>query len=169
MKILYVIAQKGFKDDEYFIPKKMFEEDGMVVDVTSEKIGEAIGSDGGIAKVDLPLSEASMQHYKAIVVAGGPGALSLDGNEDLKRLLLEAMKEDKLVCAICIAPVLLARAGILRNRSATVWNEDDKQAAELHKYNAMYFNEDIVLDKNIITANGPHAAEEFGKTIIEEL
>ena len=51
----------------------------------------------------------------------------------------------------------------------TVWNEDNKQAEILTKGGAEFVNQNVVVDGKIITANGPHAAEEFGKKVLEAL
>lgn len=167
-KILYVIAQKDFRDEEYFVPKNIFEESSFEVVTTSVEVGEAVGVKGGSAKVDIALKDAFMDDYSAIVIAGGKGALSLEGNLDLERLIFDAMKADKVVAAICIAPLILARMGILARRCATVWDKDGEQAAILLKNGCLYFEESVVEDKNIITANGPDAAEEFARSIVSK-
>jgi protease I len=169
MKILYVIAQKDFRDEEYFIPKKIFEDNKIIVETTSIKKEEAIGILGGTTKINIELKDANMNNYNAIVIAGGKGALTLDENDDLKRLLYDAMKEDKTIAAICISPLILANFGLLRKKVATVWDNNGQQASILKRQGAIYCKESVVIDKNIITANGPNAAEEFAKSIIDNL
>ncbi len=71
--------------------------------------------------------------------------------------------------AICIAPTILAYAGVLEGKKATVWNQDGKQAEILTKNGAEFVDELVVVDGKIVTANGPPAAEAFGKKILEML
>ncbi|MEM2674590.1 MAG: DJ-1/PfpI family protein, partial [Candidatus Hadarchaeales archaeon] len=82
-------------------------------------------------------------------------------------LAKEAAELGKKVCAICIAPVILANAGLLENRKATVWDGEFRRMLE--EKGAKYVNKSVVVDGNIITANGPGAASEFGRTIAKEL
>ena len=74
----------------------------------------------------------------------------------------------KIIGAICISPVILAETGILKNKKATVWTSSlDKSAAKfLEEKGAFYEDVDVVVDKNIITADGPSSAEKFSQTII---
>ncbi|MEA3344083.1 MAG: DJ-1/PfpI family protein, partial [Patescibacteria group bacterium] len=75
----------------------------------------------------------------------------------------------KLLGAICIAPAILARAGALKGKKATVWNSAmDKSAIKILESNGAIFQpEPVVVENKIITANGSHAAEEFAETIIK--
>ncbi|GAJ17159.1 unnamed protein product, partial [marine sediment metagenome] len=68
--------------------------------------------------------------------------------------------------AICIAPVTLANAGILDKKKATVFRSEVKA---IKRKGAIYTGKVVEVDGNIITAEGPQAAEEFGKTIINLL
>lgn len=169
MNILYVVSKKDFRDEEYFIPKEMFEEHGFNVKTASIDVGCAISFFDKKIDVDIKLSDVDMKEYDAIVIAGGKGALTLSDNDDLKKNLYDAMKYDKIVAAICISPIILANCGLLQKTAATVWNEDGKQADILKQNGALYFSESVVIDKNIITANGPKAAKEFADSIIDAL
>ncbi len=169
MKILYVVAQENFRDEELFIPLEIFKNEGIHVDIASVRKGPVKGSKGGQAEANFSLADVSMIHYHAIVIAGGPGALSLDGNPELNRLFSEAVKHDRLICAICIAPIILAHSGVLNDHSATVWDNNGEQVKIFREHGIIYLEDDVVVDRLVITANGPHAAEEFARKIIEEL
>jgi protease I len=84
-------------------------------------------------------------------------------------VLKQAADKRKVIAAICIAPTLLAKAGLLKYKKATVWNGDRMQEAFLKREGAIYTDEPLTIDGNIITANGPDAAEQFGKAIAEAL
>ncbi|HQQ38671.1 MAG TPA: DJ-1/PfpI family protein, partial [bacterium] len=83
----------------------------------------------------------------------------------------EAMAKNKILGAICIAPLILARAGVLENRKATVWASalDRRPIQQLKDGGATYENKPVVIDGNIVTANGPQSAKEFGKILAKEL
>ena len=102
-----------------------------------------------------------------IVFVGGPGAPVYQTNQDALRIAQETINLNKLLCAICIAPTILAVAGVLKNKRATVWNEDKQQQAFLEKYGATYTGEPVTIERNIITCNGPAYVKEFAKAILE--
>ena len=77
MKILFIIAQKGFRDEEFFEPYKIFKQHGYDVTVASINAGTALGKLGKTAVVDSAVKDINVSEYNAIVIAGGPGAVSL--------------------------------------------------------------------------------------------
>ncbi len=169
MRIAYIIAQKDFRDEEYLKPKAIFEKMGYKVDSASIEKGKAYGKLGAVADVDIAIKDLEPEKYDAIVIAGGPGAVELGRSEELLELIREAYKKGKIVAAICIAPMILAKSGILENKTATIWNGNGKQSEALESYGASYSLEPVVVDGNIVTANGPEAAEDFGEAIVELL
>ena len=75
-----------------------------------------------------------------------------------------------MLSAICIAPVTLANSGVLKGKKGTVWtNEESKIEQKLIDKGVNYTGKTVEIDGNIITANGPEAAEEFGKAIVNAL
>jgi protease I len=169
-KVLMIIAFRNFRDQEYFVPKKVFEEAKIEVKTASNEKGIAIGADGGDAKVDYLISEVSVNDFDAVVFVGGPGALQNLDNENSYKLAKEAINNGKVLGAICISPVILAKAGVLSQKRATVWTDFTKsQAKTLKEYGAIFEDKEVVVDGNIVTGNGPEAAENFAKKIIELL
>lgn len=169
LDILVIIAQKDFQPIEYFDTRAELEKAGFKVKVASITTNVAVGKDGSRVKPDLAIADAKTSDYKAIVVIGGPGAPELANHEEVLELLNEFNEQNKIIAAICIAPVILAKAGLLEGKKATVWNGDMEQSAVLESAGAKYVNEQVVVDGKIITANGPMAAKEFGKTIAKKL
>lgn len=166
-KILFVIAYNDFKDEEYFIPKEIFENNGFSVTTASNAKGIALGVSGGEVEINHLTSEVNINDFDALVFAGGPGCLSnLDNN-----ISYNLINKAKIVGAICMSPVILAKAGILKNKKATVWssNMDKSPIKILSENGAIFEDEDVVVDGNIVTANGPSAAEEFGVEIVNLL
>jgi protease I len=170
-KILMVVAFKDFKDEEYFVTKEVLEKAGYLIETTSSQKGIALGTEGGEAIVTVLPKEINPQNYKAIVFVGGSGMEKELDNQEFQKLAQEFVKTDKIAAAICIAPALLAKAGVLTNKTATVWSSPlDKSAVQILKNNgAIYEDQSVVQDEKIITANGPDAAQEFGKAIVSLL
>lgn len=170
-KIAMVIAFRNFRDEEYFIPREIFQRAGAKITTVSTAIGNAIGIHGGEAGVQLTLEDVRASDYDAIVFIGGAGAKNLAENEDALRVVKEAAAAEKVLGAICIAPAILARAGILFGKKATVWSSSmDKSAVRiLREEGALYKEGPVIIDGKIITANGPEAAREFAQKIVEGL
>jgi len=170
-KILFVIAFKDFRDEEFFEPKEILEKAGYQIEVMSTEKGTATGVQGGETKVDLSIEEAKVDDYEAIIFVGGAGATRNIENLRFHRLAREAMEKNKVVGAICIAPLILARAGILENRKVTVWTSalDRRPIQQLKDGGAIYDNQPVVIDGKIVTANGPQSAKSFGKAILKLL
>ena len=85
-KILMIIAFRDFRDEEYFLPKEIFEKEGFIVKTASTKKGTALGADGGEVEVDFSLDEVDVSQFDAILFVGGPGALKYLDNEKSIRL-----------------------------------------------------------------------------------
>lgn len=170
-KIAMLIAFRDFRDEEYFIPKQILEEAGAEIKTASKERGTAIGADGGEAEVDFLIEEINPADFDAIVFIGGPGALKYLDNEKSYQLARETIKADKVLGAICIAPAILAKSGVLKGKKATVWSSVmDKSAVKILEENGAVFQKDsVVVDGKIITADGPGAAKEFAEALIELL
>ncbi len=170
MKALLILAAEGYQEKEYGDTRKKLEEGGVEIFIGSSDAKEARGKLGGVTKVENVLDEAHAQDYDAIVFIGGPGAVEYQENKEAHRIAKEAENQGKVLAAICIAPTILARAGVLHGKRATVWDDGaGTQAKLLEQEGAIYEPKDVVRDGNIITANGPSAANAFGETIIQVL
>ncbi len=171
MKIALIIAFENFRDEEYFIPKDVFEKNGAKVKTFSSSLGKAIGKFGGEAKADFLLEDLDVDNFDAIVFAGGPGAKQYIEDERCLEIAREAEKMGKVLGAICIAPLILSAAGVLKGKRATVWSSSlDKSAINiLEASGAVYEDKRVVVEDKIITGSGPEAAESFAKTIMELL
>lgn len=170
-KAIFIIAFDGFRDEEYFKTQEVLFKNDIITKVASVKKGEAHGADGGVVNVDFTLEELKVDDYDAVVFIGGPGALEDLDNENSYRIAREAVEKNKLLAAICISPTILAKAGVLNGKRATVWASAlDRQPIKILEENgADYVDEKVVQDGRIITANGPAAAQQFGEKIVEAL
>lgn len=170
-RVVMVIAFQGFRDEEYFVPKEILERAGVEVKTASIKLGIAMGDEGGEASIDFLISAIRPEEFDAVIFVGGPGCLQYLDNDDAYHLARETVSQNKILAAICISPVILAKAGVLKEKKATVWNSPlDKTPLKILEENgAEYIDKDVVRDGKIITANGPSAAEEFAQKILENL
>ena len=169
-KILMVIAAKDFRDEELAEPKKLFETQGAAVTVASTTVQECTGMNGAKVKPDTTIDKAKAKDYDAVVFVGGSGAEALFDNKQAHKLAKEAVKEKRVLAAICLAPVILADAGVLKDKEATVWDDEDKTFSQrLTIADAKYKKEDVVADGRIVTANGPDASRAFARQIIATL
>jgi protease I len=173
MRAMMVIAPAGFQDREYSGTRAELDKAGIEVDVFSTQDGMCKGAFGSQVEAKS-MNGADSSAYDAIVFIGGPGTPIVRSDENSVRLAQEFFRADKLVCAICWAPTILAKAGILQVRKATVWIGIDREYGGatdrvISKYGGIYTNRSVVEDGNVITASGPEAASEFGYTIAMRL
>lgn len=170
-KIVFIIAFRNFRDAEYFIPKEILENTGVEVKTASNKTGVAIGADGGDVQVDLLVKDLNPADFDAVIFVGGPGCLNALDNEYSYKIAQETAAQNKILASICISPVILAKAGVLFGKRATVWSSvmDKSPIRILEDNKAIFEDNSVVTDSNIITANGPGAAKEFGEGIIKIL
>jgi len=170
-KIAIIIAFRDFRDEEYFIPKEILESAGGQITTISSSLGTAIGTLGGEAEVDLLLKDLKTGEYDAVLFVGGPGAFKYIDDQTCHQIVKEAVSQNKVLGAICIAPAILAKAGVLQGKKATVWNSVlDKSAVKILKdKGAIFQSESVAADGKIITASGPEAAQDFALAIISLL
>ncbi|MBT4604254.1 DJ-1/PfpI family protein [archaeon] len=169
MRIAFIIANDGYQDNEYLLPKEFLTNKGHIVTTVAKELGTAKGSLGGTTEVNLTLDELNIEEFKAIVFVGGPGAPVYQEDSKAHEIIKQTLEQNKLLAAICIAPMTLAKAGALRGKNTTVWNGDTQQAVAIESFGATYLKGPVVIDNNIITANGPEAAKEFAKAISKYL
>ena len=171
-KILFFIAPKNFRDEELFDTRKVIEKNKecVKIEIASITKGRAVGMLDGRTGIDLGIDKIKIEDYKAIIFVGGKGVFEyrLEDNKEVLDLAKKAYEKGLLVCAICAAPRILANAGLLNGRKATVFN-DNISIKVLEKGKAIYTGNDVEIDGRIITADGPRAANKFGQKIVENL
>jgi len=168
-RIVMVVAPSDFTDREYAEPRTVFDRAGAAVVVASTSRGTAVGHDGMKVRADVATGDLRLDQFDAIVVVGGMGALSsLMNDAPLQALLRAASASGKVVAAICVAPAVLARAGVLRNLAATCY-PDAKVITALKMNGAEYARGSVITSGRIVTASGPEAAKEFALRVLEAL
>jgi len=124
-----------------------------------------LGSHGVKVVADILFEDAVYGNCDFIVLPGGlPGAKNLYAHEGLREKLLSFNNQGKGLAAICAAPLVFGRAGILKGKKATCYPgfEEELSGAEV-------MPDDVVQDQGIITSRGPATAMPFALAIIESI
>jgi len=166
-KVLMVIAPENFRDEEYLHTREELERGKASITVASKKMTTARGMLGATVTPDLKLEQVDIDDYDAVIFVGGGGSAVYFDDDRALSIASEAFGKGKKTCAICIAPVILANAGVLDGKRATVF--DGNYIETIEAKGATFVNKPVVVDGNVITANGPNAARDFGRTIAREL
>lgn len=164
MKILIPLAE-GFEEIEAVTCIDVLRRGGVEVVTASLNNLDVKGAHNIIIKADTSISTIKRGEFDGILLPGGmPGATNLRDDERVIELIQELAKEEKLIAAICAAPIALERAGVITNKKATSYPGFDKDLTS-----CKYQNDRVVVDKNIITGRGPGVALEFALEVIKYL
>ena len=164
--VVMVIAHRDFQDEELQVPYRLMQQAGYRIVIASTDTTEARGMLGMTVKPDITIEQIRHDDYEAIIVVGGSGCETLWDNETLHGVLRSFRETQKVVAAICIAPVVLGRAGILNDLDVTAYPavKDD-----IDQCGGVYTGNDVEKCGQVITCSGPQAVQEFGKTILSTL
>jgi len=165
-RVVMIIAPENFRDEELVEPQDVLVEKGAEVKFASASLDVAKGMLGVQVRPDMLVGNIKPEDWDAIILVGGSGASVYWGDSTVHSLLKEAVKQNKIVGAICIAPVTLANAGILSGKKATVYSSEEDR---LKDKGAQCTGKSVERDGRLITANGPSAAREFGNAIAQAL
>ncbi len=167
--ILIIVASKNFRDEEYFIPYEVFQKEGAKITTASSVEGDIIGIEGGEARSALTLEEVNVRNFDAVVFIGGDGTKEYFDDDNAHKIIQETVNTNRVLAAICIAPVILARAGVLKGKTATVWSSIVSKSGkkELKEAGCTVSEKRVVQNEKIITADGPSVAGEFAEAIIK--
>ncbi len=168
-KIIFIVAQEGFRDEELFDTKEVLESKGFEIIIASEKKGLCVGKLGGQIESDKEIENINLEEdVVAVVVIGGPGSPSLMKIPSLGELLREVRKKNLILGAICYAPAIVASFGVIDGASATCY-ADDFSMPILKEHSILFIDELVVVDDKLITGNGPSSAKAFGEEIANSL
>ncbi len=167
-KVLMIIACEDFRDEELLEPEKTFVQAGHEVVVASTARKGCKGMMGAEVDPDALLSAVKAADFDAVVFVGGTGSTSLYDDAEALALAKDAAGAGKLVGAICLAPGILARAGVLSGRKVTSY-DDEKARKAIEEGGGIWTGANVAVDGNIVTANGPEAAGQFGEKISQLL
>jgi deglycase len=164
-KVLMVIPHTQFRDEEFFEPKKILEDEGAKVVVASTSVRTCRGMKGGTVQSDLAIADAKADEYAGLVLCGGSSVPDVFWNDKkLQELAVAMATAGKVIAAICLSTVVLAKAKLLADREATVYFLPEA-LEELKAAGAKYVPETLLIHNNIILAEGPPDSQRFGQAI----
>ena len=166
MGTVYVFFADGFEEIEAFTSVDVMRRAGLNVEMITVTPDEIVkGAHSVPVLCDKNIVNCDFFDADLILLPGGmPGAATLEKCDDLRRLILRFAKENKPIAAICAAPMVLGKLGLLKGRKATCY-----PSFEQYLDGAECVNEPVVVDGNIITGMGPGAAMDFALAIVEKL
>lgn len=165
MKKAAVFLADGFEEIEALTPVDMMKRAGIEVTTVSIGAPEVRGSHDIIVKADKVLEEADLDSMDLLLLPGGKGTELLENCEKLLTLLKKADSEGKFISAICAAPRVIGKLGLLKGERAICFpgNESFLEGAEIAA------GEKSVRSGRFVTARGMGAAIEFSAHNIEQL
>ncbi len=164
-----VIAPQDYCARQLDVSRGIFEREGANVTVASVRTGRVRSLQGSLSTVRQTLSWLDPRDFDALLVVGGPGAeVHLWQDHCLQALLDGASAARKVVGAIGRASVVLARAGILAGRQASLNNRPEARE-ELRAANAKLEAQHVVRAEHIITATDVNSADIWADEVVRAL
>ncbi len=136
--------------------------DLITVSISDKK--EVTGYHNITVMADRLFQDVDYNEIGMIILPGGPGIKNLEAHDDLKRRIIDFDLDEKYIAAICAAPSIIGKMGFLEGKKATCYPGFEKYllGAELSE-------ENVVVDKNIITSRGVGTAIDFSLKLVEIL
>ncbi|SHI16799.1 DJ-1 family glyoxalase III [Sporanaerobacter acetigenes] len=167
MKKVLVLLAEGFEEVEALTVVDYLKRKDVLCEtcsITGEKM--VVGAHKIRVEADKVLAEIkNIDNYQALIIPGGlPGATNLRDNPIVIRLVQAFNHEEKILAAICAGPIVLEKAGVLKEKKVTSYPGFEGELKE-----STYLEDIVVQDGNIITARGPAVAVYFVLKILENL
>lgn len=163
--MVYIFLAEGFEEIEALTSVDLLRRAG--VEVTTVGVGgEYIeGSHGIVVKADKKDTDVSPDDLEMVVLPGGmPGTTNLDKSDTVETFLSAALEKDAYIAAICAAPSILGKRGILRGKFATCYPGYEK-----YLEGASAEECDVTVCENIICGRAMGCATEFALELVEAL
>ena len=163
--MIYIFLANGFEEVEALAPLDILRRaslDVKTVGVTGEYV---TGAHNITVKADILPDEINTDDIDALILPGGLGGTeNMDKDTRVKELILYANKNNKLICAICAAPSILGKMGLLEGKEATCY-----PGFENTFKGGKYLKESVVKCDNFITSDGMGSALRFAFAIVSQL
>jgi protease I len=165
-----ILVTNGFEQVELTEPRKALEQEGATVRVISPIQGKVKGWNraewGDEIPVDEPLDQADAGRYDALVLPGGvmnPDKLRMD--QRALAFVKRFFEAQKPVAVICHGPWTLIDAGVVRGRKITSY---PSLQTDLKNAGADWVDQEVVVDRGLISSRKPDDLPAFNRTTIEE-
>lgn len=153
-----IISADLFEDSELYVPFHALLKAGSDIDIASLKQGMITGIHGLRLEATLSLEEVAPKCYDILILPGGKAPETLRKEPKALEIARYFFEHDKPVAAICHGPQILISAGLLKGRAATGYKGIKD---ELEEAGAIYKDEKVVIDKNLITSRNPSDLDDF--------
>ena len=163
--MIYVFFADGFEEVEALATVDVLRRAGLDVKTVGVTGATVSGSHSIPVVCDVCISDIEPDSsVDAVVLPGGmPGTLNLEADEKVNAFIDYAYANDKFVCAICAAPSILGKKGLLDGKEAICF-----PGFEEYLYGAKISDKSVCADGKIITAKACGVALKFGKVIAEQ-
>ena len=164
--MVYVLLAPGFEEAEALVTADMLRRAGIETALVSIGDQAVMGSHGISVAADETLDRVGLSNAEMLVLpGGGTGVKNLGGEPKVEQLVREALERGLWVAAICAAPTLLGRWGLLKGKEAVCYPgmEDQLAGAQVR------MERKVVQDGRIITGRAAGSAFEFGLSLVEAL
>jgi protease I len=166
-----ILTEEGFEQVELTSPLEALKNAGAQVDIVSPKSGKIKAwnhTDWGIEiDVDKELSTVSPDDYDALMLPGGVlNPDKLRQNKEAIAFVSAFLDEGKPVAAICHGPQVLIETGMISGRNMTSY---PSLQTDLKNAGANWTDEEVVVDKGLVTSRKPDDLPAFNKKMIEEI
>jgi protease I len=162
--LLVFVPQQLFNEQEFDPALRRISQLGVSSLLVSTDSGVAVSMSQLIVSIDLALRDVDAAGYAGLVLIGGSGAALYWDDSLLQAKCREFASSGKVVAAIGIAPITLARAGVLKGRTVTAFR--DRTVVDwLREAGARYSFRGVVDDRNIITAASFEQSRAFGQAV----
>lgn len=163
---VFVFLATGFEEIEAIAPIDIFRRANLdVVTVSISETKEVCGAHGITVLADALFADTDFSSADLLFLPGGmPGTKNLDASEALKQLIGVQLENDKPVAAICAAPSILGKMGLLNDKEAICYPGFENQLT-----GAILSENKIVTSGLIHTAKGAGVAIQFALSLVAEL
>lgn len=167
-KRVAILVEQHFEDSEFQIPYTALQEAGAEVTVLGSRVNETYaGKQGKVTiKADATTTETRAEEFDAVIIPGGQAPDIMRTNMKTVRFVEDAVRENKLVAAVCHGPQVLIEGDLLKGRRATGFRAIRK---DMQNAGANYTDEAVVTDNNLITSRQPGDLPLFTAAILRRL
>ena len=163
--MVLVLLADGFEEVEALFPTDLLRRAGIETKTVGISGKCVTGSHGIRVECDILPEEIDYKNIDAVIFPGGmPGTENLDKSPVTNKVIDAVMRRGGHIGAICAAPTILGRRGLLKSRRATCY-----PGFEPELFGASRTDEGVVTDRNITTARSVGVAKEFAKELVKIL
>ncbi len=167
-KRIAILAEEGFEDAELVEPLRAMKDAGarVVVVGSGSKQSYKGKRDTATITVDTTADKVKAEDFDALIVPGGYAPDKMRLHQPMIDLVRKVYDAGNVVAAVCHGPQLLISADIVRGHRVTSW---PSIAVDLKNAGALWVDEPVVQDGNLITSRKPADLPRFNKAIIQAL